>query len=337
MVITDVNQVIYNGDGITDTFPFTFPIVEPSDIKLILQDSDGTQTNVESDFYVSSGTVYYPGYAPGAEPPPEEQPPKVQYGQKLIIYRDVPVTQEADLGNVWPFNVIEQMVDKVTMILQDVYNTVGRCLKVRISDISEGFDATIIPEPGKAIQIKKDGTGFECVDAPSDVLAECYVVYGQTVDAKNAAENSANSAAISEANAAASESAAAGYAENARTWANDADASATSAASHLALTEEDLAKVEGYLAAAKDVGLWDPDETYNPGDAVMTSYGDVYRCLQTTTGDDPALSPTYWAVTQTVQFRTFEEDFNGDLMPMTNPTGSQYFDIDSDGDIMPAA
>ena len=339
MVITNVNSVTYNGDGTNKAWPYTFRIIKDSDINVMLTSSDGTETQISSDFFVDTvnNTVYYPGYAPGSEPPEADQPPEVQVGEKITIYRSLPVTQEADLGSKWPFNVIELGLDKLTMLIQDLMAMMGRCLKVRMSDAESGFDATIPAVPGKAIQIKKDGTGFECVDAPSEVLSECYTVLAQTVEAKGEAVRYEGEAAASAANALQSETSALTAAGDAADAANTAKDSADSVVSQAALVEEDLAKVEGYIAAAKEVGLWDPAETYNPGDAVMVANGDVYRCLQTSTNEDPETTPASWALTQTVQLRTFEVDTDGDLMPMASPTTSANWDIDADGDIMPAA
>lgn len=331
MVITDVNQVTYTGDGINTAWPFTFRIIEATDIRLIVVDTDGAETDITSDYYVDmvNSTVYYPGYAPGAEPPEADQPPVLQSGEKIIIYRSLPVTQEKDLGDKWPFNVIELALDKLTMLIQDWRDVLNRCLKVRVSDTQEGFDATITPEPGMAIQFKQDGTGFECVEPPSEVLAECKEVLADTkVEAASAAQSAGNSAQ-SASNSYASQLAAAQS-------AGDAAQSAGSAAQSLELAEADLVKVEGYIAAAKNVGLWDEDTTYQPGEAVMTEDGSVYRCLQETTGEAPASHPLAWAITQTVKMLTFEMDSNGDLMPLLQPASSSNWEIDGNGDIEPA-
>ena len=71
MVITDVNQITYNGDGVTTAWPFTFPIIDYTDLRLTLINAAGARTDITSDYYVDmvNNTVYYPGYAPGAEPP----------------------------------------------------------------------------------------------------------------------------------------------------------------------------------------------------------------------------------------------------------------------------
>lgn len=144
MVISDVNQITYNGDGITTAWPFTFQIIEATDIKLMLTDADGLETDITSDYYVDveNATVYYPGYAPGSEPPEADQPAKVQTGQKLTLYRRLPLTQEADLGGKWPFNVIEKGLDKLTMLMQDVYDWAERNV---IGYKNGGWDARNFP------------------------------------------------------------------------------------------------------------------------------------------------------------------------------------------------
>ena len=187
MVITNVNQVVYQGDGVTTAFPFTFRIIDETDIKLLLLDSDGTETDIDSDYYVdtTNNTVYYPPYyvdadnavhfpefAPGQEPPMAEQPPVLAEGQKLVIYRKLPITQEKDLGDKWPFYVIELGLDKLTMILQDIWDWLGRCLcvsKGQAYEAGDDFDPTIPLEADEVICGNANGTGFEAREALMEV------------------------------------------------------------------------------------------------------------------------------------------------------------------------
>ena len=201
MVISTVNQVIYNGDGINTAWPYTFRIIEATDIKLLLIDSDGTETDVTADYYVDTvnNTVYYPGYAPGAEPPAEDQPPKVQSGQKLVVYRELPITQEKDLGEKWPFYVIELGLDKLTMILQQIYGWWDRCLKFSIGWQADhpDFNTEIPIEAGKTWQVNDAGTGFTVAASPNEALSTAT----NAVNIANAA-SSAAAGAVSTANAA---------------------------------------------------------------------------------------------------------------------------------------
>lgn len=170
MVITDVNQVVYLGDGVTTAFPFTFRIIDATDIQLLLIDEDGTETDITSDYFVdiNTNTVHYPGYAPGSEPAEADQPAPVQTGQKLMIYRKLPITQEKDLGDKWPFYVIELGLDKLTMILQDIWDWCGRCLQVsrgQAADAGDDFDPTVPLEAGKVVIGNNAGTGFSSAKA----------------------------------------------------------------------------------------------------------------------------------------------------------------------------
>lgn len=172
MVITDVNQVVYQGDGVTTAFPFTFRIIDATDIKLLLIDADGAETDITSDFFVDTvnNTVHYPGYAPGAEPPEADWPAPVQTGQRLVVYRELPITQEKDLGDKWPFFVIELALDKLTMILQQIKDWYGRTLKVSLGkNIKSDIDLTVPMEPDTVITVNKDGTGFEAREALMEV------------------------------------------------------------------------------------------------------------------------------------------------------------------------
>lgn len=326
MISTPYDSITFSGDGSTTAWPYSFPVYDADVIRLILIDTDGTQTEITDDYYVDvvGNTVYYPGYAPGEEPPEEDRPPKVQTGQKLVVYRVTEVTQESDLGEKWPFHVIEKGLDKLTMIMQEAMFDLSRSLKISVgSDATiNNFDSTIIPKAGMAIQVKKNGRGFECVESPTTVLAQC-------VAARDSAISSANDAA-------GSASAANGYKNTASNAADAAVQANNSAQGALVDADALLASVQAYISAATVDGFWSSATEYDPGDCVMTSDGAVYRCIQTSTNNPPATSPSYWVPITTVELYTFEYDNNGDLMPLINPNSSQNWDIDENDDIMPA-
>lgn len=191
MVITDVNQVVYQGDGATTAFPFTFRIIDATDVKLLLIDEDGTETDIASDYFVdiNTNTVHYPGYAPGSEPAEADQPAPIQTGQRLVVYRELPVTQEKDLGEKWPFFVIELVLDKLTMLIQQVKGIWDRCLKVSVGlgATAPDFNYTVPIEAGKTFRVKDDGTGFELTEDPA-------VAHAAAVAAQEAAERAQGAA-----------------------------------------------------------------------------------------------------------------------------------------------
>lgn len=175
MVISDINQVVYNGDGQNTAFPFTFAISKASDVHLLLIRADGTEQEVSSDFYVdvNTNTAYYPGYAPGAEPGQSDQPPKLQAGEKLIVYRALPVTQERNLGDKHPFNPIERALDKLTMLLQQIWGVWDRCLKISVGTAAtRDMNLTVPLQAGKSFRVNDEGTGFEAIDSPAIAAAQ---------------------------------------------------------------------------------------------------------------------------------------------------------------------
>ena len=173
MISVDYEQVVYNGNGSQTAWPYSFPIYDGDVVRLILLDADGTETDITQDYFVDvpGSTVYYPGYAPGEEPPVADQPPKVQTGQKLIVYRDTEITQDSDLGDSWPFNVIEKGLDKLTMILQEKAFTLARCLKISQGQAAEidNYDPTVPLAADKVICGNAAGDGFEAREALMEV------------------------------------------------------------------------------------------------------------------------------------------------------------------------
>ena len=139
---------------------------------------------------MQSSTVYYPDYLTGGVEPEADRPPILMAGEKLIVYRDVPITQEDDMPEQWPFDVIENAMDKSCIIDQQLKGDIDRAIKFsRV--VGSNFDATFPIVPGKTIRIKNDGTGFETTEDPAVVYNEALAlsvnVDNAVIDAQNAA------------------------------------------------------------------------------------------------------------------------------------------------------
>ena len=301
MVISTVNQVVYNGDGITTAWPYTFRIIDATDIKLTIIDADGTETDVTADYFVDTvnNTVYYPGYAPGAEPPQEDQPPKLQTGQRLVVYRELPITQEKDLGEKWPFYVIELALDKLTMILQQVFDWWGRTLKVsQGKDITGDVDLTVPMVPDTVITVNADGTGFDAREALMEV-DDAWDSEDRQI--KGVGEPTDNQDAAT------------------KKYADD----------NFMKLEEGVWEARG-----KNIrNVKDPEETF---DAATKHYVDT----QIEEAPDTVKYRIYEYIDSLLEGSgdgTFQHDHNLDLMPTSSPVGSDKWDIDENGDIMPKA
>ena len=221
------NRITYNGNGNATEFAYQFKILDRTDIKVLLTDADGKEKLLTKDYYVDveKNVVRYPSYAVGAEVPESERPPVLPAGWKLTIYREVPVTQETDLPDQYPFNQVEDIGDKLTMIAQQLTDVTSRSLKISVSK-SADIDATIPWENGKSFRISDDGAKIELTEDPARVLPLAQGVYAQAQAQAQSASASAAAAAQSEDSAAASASEAGNSAQSASTSAASAAESA---------------------------------------------------------------------------------------------------------------
>lgn len=163
MISSSENRVSYDGDGLAKEFAYQFKILEKNDIKVMLVKPDGSTQILSKDYYVDAekSVVIYPGYAPGAEIPESERPPILPTGWRLVLYREVPITQLVHLPEIWPFNVIEAMADKLTIICQQLFGNVKRCLKIGNEVNTDEVDVVIPLNKDEFIKVNQDGTGFE--------------------------------------------------------------------------------------------------------------------------------------------------------------------------------
>jgi len=132
-MITDVTtRIIYQGDGQTTEFPFPFKILKKSDIKVVISDGK-VERLLTSDYFVDMDekVLVYPGYAPGEEPAEGERPEKLPVGYSLAIYRETPITQDSTYGKKWPFDEIEDSMDKAAMIEQELKDKLARSIRLK--------------------------------------------------------------------------------------------------------------------------------------------------------------------------------------------------------------
>lgn len=152
MIQQTVVRVVYKGDGVTKEFPIHFPVLSREFIVVCLSDKNGNEKTLNKDYYVDMDkrVVLYPGYVNGQEPAEAEQPPVLQTGEKIVIYRNTQVSQLVSLGHKWPFEVCEKALDKLTMIEQENKESIART--VRLAGTTENV-RLILPLPEKETAI----------------------------------------------------------------------------------------------------------------------------------------------------------------------------------------
>lgn len=270
MVISGVNTVTYNGDGITTAWPYTFPVTDDSEIRVQLHNADGTAVIIESDYYVDlvNSTVYYPGYAPGSEPPEADQPPKVQDGQTITVYREIPITQEADLGEKWPFEVIEKGLDKLTMIAQQIDSGTKRTIDNALASME--LLADVVVDSGELQHITDQ---FNAIDDNAEAAADSASVATNAATVATSAASSATSSASAAENFKGLAEASATIAQNA--WAAMQNSYGYPFVASLAADMTDTTKI--YVYVGSEAGYVNGNWYYYDGAAWVS--GGVYNSI----------------------------------------------------------
>lgn len=316
MVINTTDKVIYLGNGVTKEFPYSFTIDDKENIKILLVNLQGKEILLVEDYFVDTvkQVVAYPGYPPGQEPIESDRPPILPDGWKMIIYRQVPVTQETDFGDKWPFYIIEKAFDKLTMLIQQSLSLLDRSI---VFPISENFQGKL-PAPiisNASLAINSTGDGLRYGPNPDDA-GTALLVAGEAkeiaIDAKNIAQNAAT---------------------RVEEQIVHIDQQVVEATKQADKAEQQANLAELYAqAAAIDAELYNPAKVYNPPDMVVVG-SETYRCIETSVGEYPPDS-NKWLVLAVVGYDTFKVNNKGDLLQLANPKPSSLWRINDEGDIM---
>lgn len=165
MIEQNVARVVYKGDGKTQEFPFSFPVLDRKFIYVVISDRNGREKTLTSDYYVDMDkhVVLYPGYPKGEEPAEAERPAVLAPGEKIVIYRNTPVSQLTSLGDKWPFDVCEKALDKLTMIDQENKESISRT--VRLAGATEEVEV-VLPPPERDTAIGWSEDGKSVINVP---------------------------------------------------------------------------------------------------------------------------------------------------------------------------
>ena len=133
-VTSSTAKVSYAGNGSTTVFAVTFRFLQTSHIQATLRDAGGTETTwVLGTHYTLSGAGGASGTLTVKTSPTNYTPTS---GETLVISRNVPRTQETDYGenDNFPAETHEEALDKLTMVGQQLDETIARALVVPVSD-----------------------------------------------------------------------------------------------------------------------------------------------------------------------------------------------------------
>lgn len=153
-VSNPLSKQIYNGDGSTTVWTYTFDIaagLAGSDVVVIIVDSDGNLTflpatggNYSND--TVNKQITYP--VTGGISPLDPSVNALPSGWQIIICRLEHITQAVSLVTQGPFSAqtIMSMFDYLTLICQQLQEQLDRCLKYPINVVpsSDQLDPTLL-------------------------------------------------------------------------------------------------------------------------------------------------------------------------------------------------
>ncbi len=150
------------GNGTTTTFNFKFKVLNKDDFTLILTDIEGNDTTLQLDTDYSITNI---GNDDGVivSYPLSSETPNLADGEKLTGYRSTNITQLLDFqyGGGFSPRIHENAFDKVTMILQELFEELSRRPMLPITNSSLNIETWIDDIKSLvANKVNGDGTGI---------------------------------------------------------------------------------------------------------------------------------------------------------------------------------
>jgi hypothetical protein len=138
-VSSSTNRASYSGNGTLTTFAYNFKVFDQDDLTVILRASNGTETvqTITTDYTVTGvgdvggGNVVF-GTAPAS-------------GVTVVILREMDLEQGLDLvpNDPFPAQSLENSLDKLTFMVQQHSEELGRTIKASRTNVISGSEFTI--------------------------------------------------------------------------------------------------------------------------------------------------------------------------------------------------
>ena len=138
-VSSSTSRVSYNGNGSTTVFAYTFKIFDQDDLTVIIRSANGTETvKTITTHYTVSGV----GNAGGGNVTMLTAPAS---GETITILREQDLIQELDIvpNDPFPATSVEDALDKLTFMVQQHEETLGRTIKASRTNTISGSEFTI--------------------------------------------------------------------------------------------------------------------------------------------------------------------------------------------------
>ena len=186
MSITNTKaKSVYNANGTTTEWNLGFTYDDTvSNVHIYIIDANDNETEVTSNYSIADGVLTYPTTASGLEPLAE--------GNKLVIVRDTPRTQDIELTSNGKLDgkVLEGGYDKLTLQVQELTEQVNRAVKFPVTEESaDNFvdPITAITEAKKEALVEIAQATTPAETAKETAVAKAQVATEQATIATNAA------------------------------------------------------------------------------------------------------------------------------------------------------
>ena len=272
-VSAETNSVTYSCNGVLTEFTFDFKVFKPADVKVILVTvATGAETVLtETTHYAITGSLSSGGKVTTVA--------TYSSDYKLFICLDMDVEQATDLiyGGTYSSEAIETMSDKLTKMVQQFVEKLGRAITFKITSDESNIELEDLVAD-RSLVVNSAGTGLEMGPSTTEISnAQTYAEAAQT--AQTAAELAETHAETAETNAETAET-------NAAASAVAAAASAAAAGHPISYVKtmtgnETPAYVQGYST----INHLDPggaDRTFNP----TASFPAGYEMVVINTGEE---------------------------------------------------
>lgn len=161
-------RVSYNGNGSTTAFSVSFYFLDDSHLlvtKYVVATGVTTTLAINTDYTVTGAGNLAGGTVTTTSAPAS--------GERIIITRDVPLTQETDYieNDPFPAATHEQSLDKLTMITQQIDEQLDRAIKMPLTSSLTAVDMPDFADKANyIIRINSDEDGLEAVSATDAAL-----------------------------------------------------------------------------------------------------------------------------------------------------------------------
>lgn len=186
MSITNTKaKSVYNANGTTTEWNLGFTYDDTvSNVHIYIVDANDNETKITSNYSIADGVLTYPTTDSGLEPLAE--------GNKLVIVRDTPRTQDIELTSNGKLDgkVLEGGYDKLTLQVQELTEQVNRAVKFPVTeDSADNFldPITAITEAKKEALVEIEQATTPAETAKETAVAKAQVATEQATIATNAA------------------------------------------------------------------------------------------------------------------------------------------------------